>query len=56
MWEQEIPAFNQIATARKKLFVQRNSTHMSMYSDMLDLAVAATEAANWYREWLIEKI
>ena len=55
MWEQEVPAFGQIATAHKKLFVQRKSTHMSMYSNLSHLAIAATEAANWYREWLIEK-
>ena len=55
MWEQEVPAFSQIATTHKKLFVQRKSTHMSMYSNLSHLAVAATEAANWYREWLIEK-
>jgi acetyl esterase/lipase len=55
MWEQEVPAFSQIATMRKKLFVQRASTHMSMYSNLSHLAIAATEAANWYREWLIDK-
>lgn len=54
MWEQEVPAFNDIATSKKKLFVQRSSTHMSMYSDLSHLAIAAQEAANWYREWLIE--
>lgn len=55
MWEQEVPAFNLIATTRKKLFVQRKSTHMSMYSDMSHLAIAATQAADWYRQWLIEE-
>ncbi len=54
MWEQEVPAFGDIATTRKKLFVQRSSSHMSMYSDLSHLAIAAIEAANWYREWLIE--
>ena len=54
MWEQEVPAFSDIATTKKKLFVQRSSSHMSMYSDLSHLAIAATEAANWYREWLIE--
>jgi predicted acyl esterase len=56
MWEQEVPAFSDIATQNKKLFVQRASTHMSMYSNLSHLAVAATEAANWYREWLVEKL
>jgi predicted acyl esterase len=55
MWEQEVPAFGLIATARKKLFVQRASTHMSMYSNLSHLAIAAKEAADWYREWLVEK-
>jgi uncharacterized protein len=54
MWEREIPAFNRIATTKKKLFVQRESTHMTMYSDLSHLAVAALEAAAWYREWLVE--
>ena len=56
MWEQEVPAFSQIATTRKKLFVQRESTHMSMYSDLSHLAVAAGEAASWYRQYLIEEL
>jgi acetyl esterase/lipase len=54
MWEQEVPAFGDIATTKKKLFVQRASTHMSMYSNLSHLAIAAREAANWYREWLID--
>lgn len=54
MWEREIPAFNEIATTKKRLFVQRDSTHMTMYSDLSHLAVAAKEAAAWYGEWLVE--
>jgi hypothetical protein len=54
MWEREIPLFNEIATAKKRLFVQQRATHMSMYSNLSDLAVAAQEAADWYREWLVE--
>ena len=53
MWEREIPAFNRIATARKKLFVQRQSTHMSMYSNLSHLEVAARQAADWYNRWLV---
>ncbi len=55
MWEQEVPAFGDIATSKKRLFVQRASTHMSMYSNLSHLAIAAKEAASWYREWLIEQ-
>ena len=54
MWEREVPAFGDIATPKKKLFVQRASTHMSMYSNLSHLEIAAREAAAWYREWLIE--
>ncbi len=54
MWEREIPAFNEIVTTKKRLFVQQESTHMSMYSDMSHLEIAATEAANWLRQWLVE--
>jgi acetyl esterase/lipase len=54
MWEREIPAFNEIVTTKKKLFVQQESTHMSMYSDMSHLEIAAREAANWLQQWLIE--
>jgi acetyl esterase/lipase len=54
MWEREIPAFGEIATTKKKLFVQQASTHMSMYSDMSHLEIAARETADWLRRWLIE--
>lgn len=54
MWEREIPAFGEIATTKKKLFVQQKSTHMSMYSDMSHLQIAALQAADWLREWLIK--
>lgn len=53
MWEREIPAFNEIVTTKKRLFVQRDSTHMTMYSDLSQLQVAATEAADWLEEWLV---
>ena len=55
MWEREVPAFGEIATTKKKLFVQQKSTHMSMYSNLSHLAVAAKEATDWYRKWLIEE-
>jgi uncharacterized protein len=54
MWEREIPAFGEIATTKKKLFVQQQSTHMSMYSNLSHLQIAAEEAAAWYRQWLID--
>jgi hypothetical protein len=53
MWEREVPAFGEIATTKKKLFVQQQSTHMSMYSNLSHLEIAAREAAEWYRQWLI---
>jgi hypothetical protein len=54
MWEREIPAFNEIVTTKKKLFVQQQSTHMSMYSDLSHLQIAGMQAADWLREWLIK--
>ncbi len=54
-WEIEIPAFNAIPTTKKKLFVQGKSTHMSVYDNLAHLGIAATEAANWLRHWLIEQ-
>ncbi len=54
MWEREIPAFDRIATQKKKLFVQQKSTHMSMYSNLSHLQIAAEQAADWYQQWLIE--
>lgn len=54
MWEREIPAFGEIATTKKKLFVQQESTHMSMYTDMSHLQIAALQAADWLGEWLIK--
>jgi predicted acyl esterase len=52
MWEREIPAFGEIATAKKKLFVQQASTHMSMYSNLSHLEIAAREATEWLVQWL----
>ena len=54
MWEREIPAFQRIATAKKKLFVQGSATHMSMYSDLSHLEVAARQATDWLVEWLVD--
>lgn len=53
MWEREIPAFNEIVTTKKRLFVQGGSTHMTMYSDLSHLEVAAVQAADWLEEWLV---
>lgn len=54
MWEREIPAFGEIATTKKKLFVQQKSTHMSMYSNLSHVQIAAQQAAEWYSQWLIQ--
>jgi hypothetical protein len=56
MWEREIPAWNEIVTSKKKLFVQENSSHMSMYSDLSDLEVAARVAADWLHQWLVAPV
>jgi hypothetical protein len=52
MWEREIDAYNAISTANKKLIVISDTSHMTLYSDMSRLEIAATEAANWFRQHL----
>lgn len=54
MWEREVPLFDEIATQKKRLFVQQHSTHMTLYSDLSHLEIAARQAADWLREWLVD--
>jgi fermentation-respiration switch protein FrsA (DUF1100 family) len=48
MWDKEIEAFNQIPTTTKKLFVVGDTTHMTLYSNMSRLEIAAVEARDWF--------
>lgn len=54
LWDLEIAAFNGVATARKKLVVLPDVTHMSLYSQRTNLEIAATEAGEWFRHYLVE--
>jgi uncharacterized protein len=54
MWEQEIGAYNQIPTDKKKLVVIADSTHMSLYNDESLLDTAARAATEWFTEHLVE--
>ncbi len=47
-WDKEIEVFNLIPTASKKLVVVGDTSHMTLYSDLSRLALAATEAASWF--------
>ena len=53
-WDLEIKAYNEIATAQKKLFIIQDTTHMKLYSNLSKLEIAANEATNWLVEHLIK--
>lgn len=51
-WEREIPAFNEIPTSKKSLYLVGDTTHMTLYSDMSRLQLAAEAARDWFVQWL----
>jgi hypothetical protein len=51
-WDKEIEAYNLIPTAKKKLVVVGDTSHMTLYSDLSRLELAAREAAAWFTEHL----
>lgn len=53
LWDLEIAAYNQLATARKQLHVLPHTTHMTLYSDQSKLDVAAEKASAWFAEHLL---
>lgn len=53
-WDLEVRAFDEIATARKKLFIIPKTGHMALYSDKSKLKMAADVAAAWQVEHLIK--
>lgn len=53
-WDDEIAIYNAIATPRKRLFVFRNTSHMTLYSNKSRLEIAAAEGSSWFVEHLIE--
>ncbi len=53
LWDLEIAAYNQLPTAKKKLVVVGDSTHMTLYSDRSLLQQAAGAARDWFAEHLL---
>jgi hypothetical protein len=51
-WDKEIEVYNLIPTAKKKLLVVGDTSHMTLYSDLSRLELAATAAAEWFTEHL----
>jgi len=47
-WDKEIEVYNLIPVAQKKLVVVGDTSHMTLYSDLSRLELAATEAAAWF--------
>jgi uncharacterized protein len=54
LWDLEIAAYNAIPTAKKRLVVIGESTHMTLYSDRTLLDQAATAARDWLVEHLLD--
>jgi uncharacterized protein len=52
LWDKEIEVFNLIPCVTKKLVVVGGTTHMTLYSDLSRLELAATEAATWFKDHL----
>ena len=53
LWDLEIDAYNPIPTAKKRLVVVGDSTHMTLYSDRSLLMQAAAAARDWFAEHLV---
>jgi predicted acyl esterase len=51
-WDKEIEVFHSIPSVDKKLVVVGGTTHMTLYSDLNRLEVAASEAAAWFKAHL----
>jgi len=53
-WDDQINAFNQIATPKKKLFVIPKSSHMTLYSNKTHVQIAAEASTEWFVEHLVK--
>jgi fermentation-respiration switch protein FrsA (DUF1100 family) len=53
LWDREIEAFNQIATAKKELFVMNDTSHMVLYTNRTHLEIAAEQGARFLGEQLV---
>lgn len=54
MWEDEIRVFNSIGTAKKRLFIFDETSHMTLYSDKSRLEIAAEQGRDWLVEHLVD--
>ncbi len=54
LWDEEIRTFRRIATPHKRLFVCRDTSHMTLYSDLSRLEMLAQQSRAWLVEHLIE--
>lgn len=52
LWQEEIRVFNQIANPTKRLFLCRDTTHMTLYSNLSRLELLAQQG----RAWLVEHL
>jgi cephalosporin-C deacetylase-like acetyl esterase len=52
LWDLEIAAFNTIPSARKRLEVLPQTSHMTLYSDRAKVEAAARLATDWFLETL----
>ena len=53
-WDDQIKAFNMIATPKKKLVVIPKSSHMTLYSNKTHVEIAAEASTEWFVEHLIK--
>ncbi len=53
LWDLEIEAYNRIPTNKKKLVVLPKTSHMTLYSDRSNLAIAGEQATAWLVQHLL---
>ncbi|MDW3214602.1 MAG: CocE/NonD family hydrolase [Ilumatobacteraceae bacterium] len=53
MWDDEIRVYNSLSTAKKRLFIFDETSHMTLYSNKSRLEVAAEQGRAWLVEHLV---
>jgi fermentation-respiration switch protein FrsA (DUF1100 family) len=56
LWDREVDAFNEIATAEKELFVMNETSHMVLYTNKSHLQVAAEQGGRFLGEQLVQPV
>jgi uncharacterized protein len=54
LWQEEIRVFNRIATPNKQLYICRDTSHMTLYSNLTRLELLAREGRGWAVRHLLE--